>query len=199
MKGATRPYRMTARAVSTARTATAILQAAWELFADRPFAEITLADIADRSGVRTQTVLRRFGDKDAVFAAMFAELGTEVVERRGRVRPNVLDDVVAKLVDNYELSGRLTLKMLAEEATNPAVRDVLAAGRTGHRKWCEQAFSDTLAGLPRAERNRRLAQLVAICDVHTWEVLRVNSGLSKRATKVALIEMLAPLVVDRGE
>jgi len=72
MKGATRPYRMTARAVSTARTATAILQAAWELFADRPFAEITLADIADRSGVRTQTVLRRFGDKDAVFAAMFA-------------------------------------------------------------------------------------------------------------------------------
>ncbi|WP_101949127.1 TetR/AcrR family transcriptional regulator [Mycobacterium sp. 3519A] len=199
MKGATRPYRMTARAVSTARTATAILQAAWELFADRPFAEITLADIADRSGVRTQTVLRRFGDKDAVFAAMFAELGTEVVERRGRVRPNVLDDVVAKLVDNYELSGRLTLKMLAEEATTPAVRDVLAAGRTGHRKWCEQAFSDTLAGLPRAERNRRLAQLVAICDVHTWEVLRVNSGLSKRATKVALIEMLAPLVVDRGE
>jgi AcrR family transcriptional regulator len=190
---------MTARAVSTARTATAILQAAWELFADRPFAEITLADIADRSGVRTQTVLRRFGDKDAVFAAMFAELGTEVVERRGRVRPNVLDDVVAKLVDNYELSGRLTLKMLAEEATTPAVRDVLAAGRTGHRKWCEQAFSDTLAGLPRAERNRRLAQLVAICDVHTWEVLRVNSGLSKRATKVALIEMLAPLVVDRGE
>ncbi|OBF39453.1 hypothetical protein A5724_08610 [Mycobacterium sp. ACS1612] len=198
MKGATRPYRMTARAVSTARTATAILEATWELFADRPFAEITLADIAARSGVRTQTVLRRFGDKDAVFAAMFAEMGSEVVERRGRARPNVLDDVVANLVHNYELSGRLTLKMLAEEATTPAVRDILAAGRTGHRRWCEQAFSDTLAGLPRAERNRRLAQLVAICDVHTWEVLRINSGLSKRATKVALIEMLAPLVVDHG-
>jgi AcrR family transcriptional regulator len=197
MKGATRPYRMTARAVTTARTATAILEATWELFADRPFAEITLADIAARSGVRTQTVLRRFGDKDAVFAAMFANLGTDVVERRGRVRPNVIDDVVANLVENYELSGRLTLKMLGEEATTPAVRDILAAGRAGHRKWCTGVFSDTLAGLPRTERNRRLAQLVAICDVHTWEVLRINSGLSKRATKVALKEMLAPLVVNR--
>jgi AcrR family transcriptional regulator len=197
MKGATRPYRMTARAVTTARTATAILEATWELFADRPFAEITLADIAARSGVRTQTVLRRFGDKDAVFAAMFANLGTDVVERRGRVRPNVIDDVVANLVENYELSGRLTLKMLGEEATTPAVRDILAAGRAGHRKWCTEVFSDTLAGLPRTERNRRLAQLVAICDVHTWEVLRINSGLSKRATKVALKEMLAPLVVNR--
>ena len=189
---------MTARAVTTARTATAILEATWELFADRPFADITLADIAARSGARTQTVLRRFGDKDAVFSAMFANLGTDVVERRGRVRPNAIDDIVANLVDNYELSGRLTLKMLAEEATTPAVRDVLAAGQTGHRKWCAEVFSDTLAGLPRrTERNRRLAQLIAICDVHTWVVLRINSGLSKRATKVELIEMLAPLVVNR--
>jgi AcrR family transcriptional regulator len=68
---------MTARAVTTARTATAILEATWELFEDKPFAEITLADIAARSGVTTQTVLRRFGDKDAVFAAMFAKLGTD--------------------------------------------------------------------------------------------------------------------------
>jgi AcrR family transcriptional regulator len=195
MKETTRPYRMTARAVTTARTATAILDATWELFADKPFADITLADIAVRSGVRTQTVLRRFGDKDAVFAAMLAKLGTDVVERRGRVRSNDIDDIVANLVDNYELSGRLTLKMLAEAATTPAVRDVLAAGRTGHRKWCMKVFSGTLAGLPRAERKRRLAQLIAICDVHTWEVLRITSGLSSRATKVALTEMLAPLVV----
>ena len=197
MESAARPYRMTARAVTTARTATAILEAAWELFEDKPFAEITIADIAAGSGVTTQTVLRRFGEKDAVFAAMFAKLGSDVIERRGRVHPNSIDDIVANLVDNYELSGRLTLKMLAEEATTPAVRDVLAAGRTGHRKWCIEVFADTLAGLPRGERDRRLAQLVAICDVHTWEVLRISSGLSRRATKLALSEMLALLVAKR--
>ncbi len=197
MKTAKRPYRMTARAVTTAHTATAILDATWELFADKPFAEITLAEIAARSGVRTQTVLRRFGDKDAVFVAMFDKLGTDVVERRGRPPLDNIEDIVANLVDNYELSGRLTLKMLAEEATTPAVRDVLAAGRKGHRRWCTKVFSDTLAGLPRTERHRRLAQLVAICDVHTWEILRIRSGLSCRATKTALAEMLAPFVVNR--
>ena len=197
MEVTTRPYRMTARAVTTARTATAILEATWELFEDKPFAEITLADIAARSGVTTQTVLRRFGDKDAVLAAAFAKLGTDVTERRGRVHPNAIDDIVANLVDNYELSGRLTLKMLAEEATTPAVRDVLTTGRIYHREWCMTVFSDTLAGLPRAHRERRLAQLVAICDLHTWEVLRIDSGLSRRATKLALSEMLAPLVAKR--
>jgi len=194
MESATRPYRMTARAVTTARTAHAILEATWELYEDKPFADITLADIAARSGVTVQTVLRRFGDKDGVFAAMFAKLGTEVVERRGRVQPNVVDDIVSNLVDNYELSGRLMLKMLAEEATTPAVRDTLAAGRIGHRNWCRTVFSDTLEGLPRARRDRRLAQLVAICDLRTWEVLRFGSGLSRRATKLALSEMLEPLV-----
>src|SRR5262249_42989512 len=157
-------------------------------FEDKLFAEITLADIAARSGVTTQTVLRRFGDKDAVFAAMFAKLGIDIVERRGRVRSNAIDDIVANLVDNYELSGPLTLKMLAEEATTPAVRDVLAAGRRYHREWCMTVFSDTLAVLPPADRDRRLAQLVAICDLHTWAVLRIGSGLSRRATKLALSE-----------
>ena len=196
MEGTTRPYKMAARAVTTARTATAILEATWELFEDKPFADITLADIAARSGVTAQTVLRRFGDKDAVLAAMFDTLGTDVVKRRDCVDPNSIDDIVDNLVGNYELSGRLTLKMLAEEATTPAVRAILAAGRTYHRNWCRTVFSDTLAGLPRTQRDRRLAQLVAICDLHTWEVLRIRSGLSRRATKLALSEMLTPLVAN---
>jgi AcrR family transcriptional regulator len=191
---ATRPYRMTARAVSAARTAAAVLDATWELFEDKAILDITLADIAARSGVTTQTVLRRFGDKDAVFAAMFATFGTDIVERRGRARANALDDIVANLVENYEISGRLMLKMLAEEATTPAVRDFLAAGRKYHREWCMTVFSGSLTDLPRTDRDRRLAQLVAICDLRTWEILRIASGLSRQATELALSEMLAPLV-----
>jgi AcrR family transcriptional regulator len=194
MTGATRPYRMTARAASAAQTATAILNASWELFEESAIADITLADIAARSGVTTQTVLRRFGDKEGVFAAMFDKLGTEVVERREQAEPNLIDDIVSKLVDNYEVSGPITLKMLAEEATTPAVRDILEAGRRYHRQWCVAVFSDALTGLSRSRRQRRLAQLVAICDVRTWEILRIGSRLSRRETKLALSEMLAPLV-----
>jgi hypothetical protein len=55
-------------------------------------------------------------------------------------------------------------------------------------------FSDALAGLPKSHRDRRLAQLVAICDLRTWEILRIGSRLSRREIKLALSEMLAPLV-----
>src|SRR6478752_345299 len=65
---ATRPYRMTTRAAATAQTAEKILDATKHLFAENVIAEITLADIAERSGLTVQTILRRFGDKDAVFA-----------------------------------------------------------------------------------------------------------------------------------
>lgn len=59
------------------RRSAAILNAGWEvLFEDKAIADINLADIAARSGVTTETVLRRFGDKDAVFAAMFDKLAT---------------------------------------------------------------------------------------------------------------------------
>jgi AcrR family transcriptional regulator len=185
---------MTVRAASAAQTATAILGASWELFGERVIADITLADIAARSGVTTQTVLRRFGDKEAVFAAMFDKLGIEVIERRERARPNELEDIVTKLVDNYDASGHVMLKMLAEEASTPAVRGILDAGRRYHRKWCTTMFSDALTALPKPHRDRRLAQLIAICDLRTWEILRVNVRLSSRETKCALTEMLAPLV-----
>lgn len=194
MKAGTRPYRMTARATAAANTATAVLDATWELFDEKPIADITLADIAARTGVTTQTVVRRFGGKDGVFTAMFDRLAAEISGRRDQTVPNALDDVVTELVANYELSGRLTLKMLAEEAMTPALDGILTAGRKYHREWCARVFSATLNGLPEADQDRRLAQLIAICDVRTWEILRIASNLSQPETERALFEMLTPLV-----
>jgi AcrR family transcriptional regulator len=94
------------------------------LFEDK--AILDLADIAARSGVTTQTMLRRFGDKDAVFAAMFAKFATDIVQRRGRARANALDDIVANMVENYELAGRLTLKMLAESGLDHVPRRAMS-------------------------------------------------------------------------
>ena len=44
------------------------------------------------------------------------------------------------------------------------------------------------------DRRRRLAQLVSICDVYTWKLLRKDAGLSRRQTELALIELLQPLM-----
>jgi AcrR family transcriptional regulator len=194
MKAVTRPYRMTTRAAAAAETAEKILDATKHLFAENMIAEITLADIAERSGVTVQTILRRFGDKATVFAEAISRLGTEILSQRGRAISNNLDDLLANLVEHYETHGRLVLKMLAEELTTPAVQPALASGRRYHRRWCETVFAATLESLTGADKDRRRGQLVAICDVGTWEVLRIRMGLSRHETRAALREMLQPLI-----
>lgn len=185
---------MTVRAASAAQTAERIVEATRQLFADKVIGDITLADIAAHAGVTVQTVLRRFGDKDGVFAAAFERFAEEVLAQRGEAVPNALQDAVANLVAHYEQWGRLMVKMLAEEATTPAIPPVLAAGRDYHRRWCETVFSGSLASLEGRDRDRRLAQLVAICDLRTWETLRITSQLSRAQTELALLDVLEPLV-----
>ena len=64
--------------------------------------------------------------------------------------------------------------MLAEELTTPAIQPALAFGRRYHRRWCDTVFAATLEPLAGADKDRRRAQLIAICDVRTWEVLRIR-------------------------
>ncbi|MEA2331317.1 MAG: hypothetical protein QOH58_1455, partial [Thermoleophilaceae bacterium] len=54
-----------------------------------------------------------------------------------------------------------------------------------------------LEGRVGVERDRRLAQLVAVCDVYTWKLLRRGAGLSRRQTELALAELLEPLLEAR--
>jgi len=118
------------------RRSGAILNAGWEvLFEDKAIADITLADIAAGSGVTMQTVLRRFGDKDAVFAAMFDKLATDAVGRRGRAH-----------------STRSTRSSLT---------------------WSRM-------------------DLRLIFDLRIWEMLRIDSGLSRIVTEIALSQMIHP-------
>jgi AcrR family transcriptional regulator len=189
----TRQYTMTARAESAARTPERVVAATRELFSERAIADITLADIAAGAGVTVQTVLRRFGDRDGVWAAVFEACAAEVYAQRGRVDATSLDGVVDNLVDHYDEWGATMIKMLSEEATTPSIRPTLTEAAGYHQRWCEAAFSASLATLSAPERRRRLAQLVAVCDLRTWETLRLRCGLSTAETRRALRELLKPL------
>jgi hypothetical protein len=129
-----------------------------------------------------------------VFAEAISRLGDEILAQRGQAKPNDLDDLLTNLVEHYETHGRLVLKMLGEESSTPAIQQVLVSGREYHRRWCERVFAATLGPLTGAERDRRCAQLIAICDVWTWEILRSRLGLSRYQTEVALREMIDPLI-----
>jgi AcrR family transcriptional regulator len=183
---------MVARAQAAERTAERILDAAVEVFFDAPSTSVSLDEVARRAGVTVQTVIRRFGGRDGLLAAA-AERESKKVREERDVPPGDVDGALRVLVGHYERTGDRVLRMLGEEARSATLRGIADQGRRMHRDWCEAVFAPALAGLSSAERARRLAQLVAVCDVYTWMLLRRQAGLSRNQTELALRELVKPL------
>jgi AcrR family transcriptional regulator len=196
MKLSARTYRLGARAVSMEQTNERILRAAVELFWESPGTDVRLESVAERADVSVQTVLRHFGSKDALFTGAVAWQTARVRDSRD---PSAVTDAASaarQLVAHYEEVGDGVMRLLSEEGRLAAVGAMLEQGRDFHRQWCATAFASTLEGLPNAHRGRRLAQLVAVCDVYTWFLLRRQSRLSRKATELAMTELIAPLLKE---
>jgi len=188
-----RPYTMTNRAEAATATAERILDAVIELFWERPTDQVVLRDVAERAGVTVQTVLRKYAGKEALLAAA-ADRAMSRTEAGRAVTPGDLDTAIEVLLEHYEQVGPQVLRLLAEELTSPTLAEFVARGRALHREWCAATFAETLDSLSGVARKRRFAQLVAVCDVYTWKLLRLDSGLSRRQTQIALHELLGPLL-----
>ena len=108
-----RPYRMRARAESAKATRNRILDAVEACFDTMPYDEITLAMIAEHSGVTVQTILRRFGTRQGLFMASLIHTSTRM--KRDREAP--VGDVVEAvdiLVDHYDEFGDHILQTLSQ-------------------------------------------------------------------------------------
>lgn len=194
-KAKTRAYSSPKRASSAAETGRRILQATLDLFMEGPLADVTLNAVADRAGVTVQTVIRRFGDRTGLIHATAEFASTEVAAQRGAAPAGDVPAAVDNLVAHYESTGALALKLLSEEETTPVLAEITAGGRRLHREWCGRVFAPFLADdyLPAGvEQERRLAQFVAVCDVYTWKLLRLDAGLGKDQVALSLLEMLEP-------
>jgi AcrR family transcriptional regulator len=192
-----RPYRMTARAESAERTAERIMAAATSLFWELPTDELPLHLVAEQAGVSVQTVIRRFGGKDGLLAAAVQREAERVDRQRGEAPAGDTGAAVRVLVEHYEQMGDQVLRMLAEQTRVPGLTPIVEQGRAFHRDWCIRVFGPALTARPAGvQRDRLLAQLVAVCDVQTWALLRRQSRLSRRQTEIALTEMLTPLLKE---
>jgi AcrR family transcriptional regulator len=191
-----RPYRMLARAEAAATTAERIIDAAVEVFWELPTDQISLEEIARRAGVTVQTVIRRFGGRDGLLAAAVEREAEKIGRQRDEAVPGDPAGAVRVLIEHYELLGDRVIKMLAEEQRIPALKAIVDRGRTLHRNWCARVFAPALSGLRGLERERRLAQFVALCDVYTWKLLRRDARLSRSQTELAMTELLNPLLEE---
>jgi len=185
-----RRYTMSARADAVQQTGERILAAAFDRFKLALFDEVTLDQIAADAGVTVQTVIRRFGSKEGIVAALTQIREAEVTAQRGDTPVGDLGGAVANLVEHYEAEGDLMMHLLRQENRVPAFAEVAVRGRGIHAQWCARVFAPWLDARSGVARQRLGAQLVAICDLYTWYLLRRQQGLSQRQTKLALLELL---------
>jgi AcrR family transcriptional regulator len=198
-----RPYKKVARAKAQERTRETLLQAAAEEVERDRWTQTSLESVAERAGVTKQTALRHFGSKQGLLDAVISRTSSTVVKERAEAPIGDIPGAVANLVRHYERYGDIVLRMLPYRDAVVRVigsehlsslRRVVDRGHELHEDWVLRTFAPQLADLEPSVRRRRLAQLVAVCDVYVWKVLRRDLDLDTTQVEAALIEMLERLL-----
>ncbi len=193
MRETARTYTMSARAHGVERTRERILGVARNRFVERPYDEVTLADVAGAAGVTQQTLLNHFSSKEGLLLALGEVLGPEIRALRGSPPAGDVRATVRGLVRQYEQLGDANVRLQAAAERIPALAAGLDAARREHLGWLERIFGDQIPEEPR-ERRRALAGLYAATDVGSWKLLRRDLGLS-RADTTAVLESLVRAAV----
>jgi AcrR family transcriptional regulator len=77
-----------------------ILSAASSLFAERGFAQVSTAALAEEAGVSTATLYRYFADKESLFVAVIDSLVADVIQQMADL-PRASDDRLRELAFRY--------------------------------------------------------------------------------------------------
>jgi AcrR family transcriptional regulator len=199
-----RSYKQVARARATERTRETLLEAASETVERDDWAQASLESVAQRAGVTKQTALRHFGSKQGLLEAVLRRTSSIVVKERDRPEAGDVAAAVASLMRHYERHGELAtrlspyrdavVRVLGHEDRDSLVRRTVDYSLQAHEQWVTRTFEPQLALLDARAAVRRRAQLIAVCDVYMWKMLRRDLGMSLRGAESALVELIERLL-----
>ena len=181
---------MRARAAAAEATRLRILEVAVTLLKSRFRSEIRLEDIAAGAHVTVQTIINVFGSRSELLDEALASLLHDLRVQRLRAEPGDLDGAVAALVDHYEQFGDLVIRNLAEQA-DP---ELIETGRAGHRRWVQRQFAAQIERLDATRHRSLIDELVCVCDVYIWKLLRRDMGRSRPETEKTILSMVNAIV-----
>ena len=175
-----------------------ILQAAYELFLEHHYDEVSLVRVAERAGLTKQTVIRQFGSKDQLaYAVVDWQRPREEAARL--VEPGDVRGAVKTLVERYERMGDANVRVLQLENRVPAIRYLLEQGRESHAAWVARVFAPFLPKRRGRAYRRRAMAFYAATEVMLWKLLRRDFGLSRQETSAVLLALVSGLVMQNQD
>lgn len=193
MEETKRSYVMRQRARKVEQTEKRILQEAVNLWREMGLQDITLEKIAERSGVSTRTLLRKYGSKEVVIeACILNDAGNPERPTDPRVAGNI-QELLHSLLREYEDMGDAVIRTIYASESIPVANKILEQGRKVHRKWCETVFAPFLDQCSSESRETKLLAFIAATEIYLWKLLRRDLGKSYGETYEVFHRMLIGL------
>ncbi|MFG1479193.1 TetR/AcrR family transcriptional regulator [Xanthobacter sp. V4C-4] len=188
-----RAYNQGARARAAELTAGRILDVFARRIRDDWLDQITLDQIAQEADVTVPTVVRHFGGKDGLLAAVQRRTAGEIHARR-RIAPGDVQGALAALIDDYEAAGDLVMRVLSQEERHAPFKAMADEGRREHRAWIAGIFAPWLDSLDAAARQARLDALVVATDLYVWKLLRRDMGRTPAETRALMSTLVTAAI-----
>jgi AcrR family transcriptional regulator len=194
-----RPYKQVARAKAQERTRDALLEVAMDEFVGDRWQTTSLEALSAKAGVTKQTLLRHFGSKDGLLMQALMRGASQVFDQRWSTPAGDIAAAVANLLDHYEEWGERSLRIGAWQSGPAVLAKLSQMARQIHYDWVEYAFGPWLENLEETARVQRRATLIALCDVHTWQLLSGDLRLAREEVHATLTGAIEAIVGEQRQ
>jgi AcrR family transcriptional regulator len=147
----------------------------------REGSDVTFELLARESGIPVRTLYRYFENKEALFAAFWPWLNTNIDVPD---RPHNVEELIAhipNLFDAFDRDEPLVRAMLH----HPLGRDARLAHAAARREKFAEALREVTSGMATTAACHLLAAVTALCSASGWETMKDNWGLSGTAAAEA--------------
>src|SRR5215472_1572236 len=115
------------RARQTELTRDLILEALVDLVVERPLADFSLQDVADRAGVSLRTVYRHFASREALLEALLPWVAQQISTTGGFQFPVTADDIADQVTAKFIALEKYARLFLAQARVESLVQGNAAA------------------------------------------------------------------------
>jgi TetR/AcrR family transcriptional regulator, cholesterol catabolism regulator len=169
-----------------------ILRTVAELLDEQPASELSVPEVARRSGVSLRTVYRYFPTREELIAATGEWIGVNVVG--GRI-PTALGDVPQVYAENAERWDERP-RLVEAMALSRGANSLRSIRRQERLEKLREALREVTDGLPESEARQAFAVFAYLDNMLAWLTMRDEAGLDGKETGAAVAWAMNVLIDD---